>query len=366
MTIEPMVLTSPPELYGEDRDAASTSVTLSPAAPQSDDIVALVGEIEEEFPRTLRRRMASRGDCGDVPVTCIDRGSGCGVNSQSLIDAFVRVVRRLTPLSAMAFCNEKFPGCFSPLAATIQSKGRGEPFAYRAMLCGSFLDQLVPDATVDLVTSNAALHWLDLNRLPPRGETPRMTRGGIDRELARIASTQWQRLLDSVATELRPGGKLVASFLARSDGHERHLPLALLDRAIKEVVGDAFERSDTLLACPIPIYPRSRAEIVAPFQRPSKSPPLVLDRCRVEAIECPYYRQFLRSGDAAGYANSFTEFIRAFSSTRLTEWLANWFSADDCHRVANAIYDSIRDRIGREPASYRMRKHRAIIVATKT
>jgi hypothetical protein len=40
---------------------------------------------------------------------------------------------------------------------------------------------LVPDATVDLVTSNAALHWLDLNRLPPRGETPRMTRGGIDR-----------------------------------------------------------------------------------------------------------------------------------------------------------------------------------------
>ncbi len=366
MTTRPSLLTAPLGFDpAESEDSVPPPSRISPLAPQTEDIAALVKRIESEIPTSLRRP-ASRVPRGDAAAVCIDRGSGCGDNSHALTDAFARVARRTTRLPVMTYCNEKFPAAFASLAARSIATPRPDrdQVPYRGMICGSFLDRLLPDSSVDLVTSNAALHWLDLDHVDTIASIP--PSASIESTLRQIAAAQWRRLLDSVASELRPGGKMIVSFLARDESRPTHAPLVLLDAAIRQVAGDGFQRHPIALAVPIPIYPRSEAEIMAPFRdRLSVPLPLHLDHCRIESIACPYDAQFLSRGDVSGFAAAYTAFIRAFSSPRLVEWLGKWFPAAVAREIATEIYDQIRAQVLRDPERYKMRKSRAIVVATK-
>lgn len=352
---------------------ASVAITsLTPTAPQSRDISNLANLIESEVPRMTGLFQSNHSLGRSAPAVCIDRGSGSGDNSQVLADAFARAVRRVSRLPIITFCNEKTPACFSQLASqTVQSQesNYGDHFVYRGMICASFLQQLLPDSSADLVTSNAALHWLDLSDSDLKDHEVGFNGKKSSREevLKQIAAMQWRKLLEAVARELRPGGELIVSFVARPNHSLRkHVPLELLDIAIRQVMGEDFGQLGLQLAYPIPIYRRAAEEIIAPFRnRLPRRLPLTLNRCHVDASACPYFAHFQQTGDSDRYAEQLTGFIRSFSSNCLHAWLHRLGHQDSAPEMLCRIYDVIQGTVRRDPMRWQMNMHRAVVVATR-
>lgn len=318
--------------------------------PQAADAQYLARIIEREVTASLLHSVVQQTVVSGRPLVAIDRGCGTGRNSSVLLGAFARAVRTQCQAPIMTIFNERFPGQLSGLAET-QVAAPTVAAEYRAMVCGSFLDQLLPNNSVLLVTSNAALHWLDLSR----------DGGGQGAEAwATLAAQQWQRFLRNATAELLPGGRLVVSLVAASPlGHE-HVPLRLLRRAIWETVGELIEADEIERA--VPIYLRSHAELVWPFEC---SDELLLRRCRIEEQQCPYYGAFLQHGDVGRYANELTGFIRGFSESTLSRWLAERFGKETAALYGREIYGVVRAWIASDPDRCQTRKHRAVLVAEK-
>lgn len=318
--------------------------------PQAVDAQYLARVIEHEATASLLHPVVQQTMASGRPLVAIDRGCGTGRNSSVLLGAFARAVRTQCQAPIITIFNERFPSQLSGLAET-QVAVPVVAAEYRAMVCGSFLDQLLPSNSVLLVTSNAALHWLDLSR----------DGGGQGGEAwAMLAAQQWQRFLRNATAELQPGGRLVVSLVAASPlGHE-HVPLRLLRRAIWEIVGELIEADEIERA--VPIYLRSQRELVSPFESTEE---LLLHYCRIEEQRCPYYAAFLQHGDVARYAHELTGFIRGFSLSALTRWVADRFGEEAVNRYVHEIFGVVQAWIASDPDGCQMRKHRAVLVAEK-
>lgn len=324
--------------------------------PQRHDSFTLASNIDREVDKlALTGRFFARS------ATCIDRGCGCNTNSDVLVKAFVRAVRKHADVPIFAICNDLYAEMFTPLAERLTTSDLASRLVTVQMSCDSFIRQLAPPQSVDMVFSNAVVHWLDAVEIR-KGAT-------LDNSpLSLLAARQWSQFLKSVENELRGGGKLVISFIAARDPwhQSHHAPLVLLDIAIREVL--RLRPSDFAdMGHPIPIYLRTEEEIRLPFLAANSR--LHLDMCRLDSVDCPFVPLLLR-GETNLYASAYTNFIRAFSELALRRWLTNsrivrTEPKEELDAKVAEIYTEIQNRIRQSPKEWLMQKCRATLIATR-
>jgi hypothetical protein len=324
--------------------------------PQRQDSLLLSANIDSEV-----SKLARTGRFFTHSATCIDRGCGCNTNSVALTNAFAQSVLKHADVPIFAICNDFYAEIFTPLAQRLTMSEFAPRHVTYQMSCDSFIRQLAPPQSVDMVFSNAVVHWLDAGEM-------RRTIKTEDRSMSSIAALQWSQFLKSVENELKSGGKLVISFIAAKDEWHQthHSPLILLELAIGEIFHssptDASERSN-----PVPIYLRTEEEIRAPFLTAASR--LHLDMCQIESVDCPF-APLLLSRKTEQYATAYTNFIRAFSELALRRWLE---TSGVVRRVPKGeldakvadVYNDIRNRILLSPQKWIMQKCRATLVATR-
>lgn len=179
--------------------------------------------------------------------------------------------------------------------------------------------------SVDLGVTNSAVHWLST------GPTPLSN-------LERQAAQDWAGFWTHRLKELKIGGFMMASFMCHPDSPEDASPACpdpaerltnygWIPRIAVEVTRRAFQKGwlvrragskrqgleVTMEDLLLPLYPRSPAEVLAPFQPPSP----LSNRLRIVHLEKkrpphPVYASFLQHGDSERYAEEHATQMRAF------------------------------------------------------
>lgn len=343
-------------ILGFDSNGMLQHAQLAKVLPQRHDSLLLASLIDRQV-----HDLAESGHFSYGAATCIDRGCGCSSNSDLLVSGFVGAVRKHSSVPIFAICNDLYPEMFTPLAQRLAASPLTAQNVTFQMSCDSFLRQLAPPQSVDMVLSNAVVHWLDAAHM-------KQAREDGDHSIGSIANQQFSQLLRSVEGELRIGGKIVLSFIAARDAwhREHHAPLVLLELAVQEEF-DVSPSDYVKVGYPVPIYLRTEEEIRASFTNSACR--LRLDLCRLDSVACPFTR-LLHNGETERYASAYTNFIRAFSEVPLRRWLEAsgvvWTGQTQSIEIKlAAIYDNIHSRILRAPDDWVMRKCRATLIATR-
>lgn len=350
----------------------------STSAPQRKDLVRLEMLIEGAVEQMSREGLFPINR--KWPAVCVDRGCGAGEHATILTSAFIQTIQQYSPGPVQVIHNDRAEidlkslvrhiNRFRPRTnqCTPQKEQPRTHAAYPLISAGSFLDSLMPDNSVHMVVSNAALHWLDL------GYVSAESYRNDETSLSEIAQSQWEMFLKTVSRELVTGGRLIISQIgaASASMREQHIPVRLVRLAatrIRRQLG--FPESPN---CPdwqvLPVYLRTRDEVLSPLLNEDSLLSLSTEICEVENIDCPYFTAWCQHGCNRSFAASFTNFIRAFSEWSVRTWLINLVSHTEYHhqvsRLLNEFYQTIEQEVRQSPQDWQMRRSRIVLVARRT
>jgi len=259
------------------------------------------------------------------PIIIADFGCSQGRNSMRPMD------RALTVIEGRAGAGREFmvvhidqPGndfasLFTLLDEDAASYRQGRPLVFGLAIGRSFYQPLLPAGSLTLGWSSIALHWL--SRLPvaladhiwiPRGSAAERA------AIAAVAAADWRAFLGHRMRELAPGGQLVLVLGAIDESGVSGLE-ALQDvanAALRGLVAEGRLAADRYAAMTIPSYPRTRAELEAPF-RDGSLPGLRLDALEISAPPSPMAVRWAADRDDAAFADTMTGFFLAAFSPSL-------------------------------------------------
>jgi hypothetical protein len=267
-------------------------------------------------------------------LTIADYGAGTGATSVHAVrTAIVAARERDREVPILAVHNDVLTNDFSQLFHNVAGEGGyldvpGGP-VFPAAAAGSFFQQVVPSGTVHFGMCSNAAHWL---REQPRVWTPdgmyfTDARGAARDELEEQAARDWLAFLESRAAELAPGGRLLVQGIGSTrspDGGE--LVSASRMRVMWQVAvglcGRGVLDRTTLDEYVFPVYCRSVEEALAPVHAGGVlADAFDVVSQGVDEVANPYWEAFERDGDAAAYAKTYTEFVRAFAESTMTAHL---------------------------------------------
>jgi hypothetical protein len=266
-------------------------------------------------------------------VAIADYGAGTGATSVQAMRTAVQAVRaRAAGTPVLAVHNDVVTNDFSQLFRNVGADdgylGLGGGPVYATAAAGSFFDQVLPAASVDAGMCSNAAHWL---REQPHVSVPHGmyfsdATGDARRALADAAAADWRAFLTARAAELRPHGRLLVQGIGRNDQVISAARLLAVMWQVAVAMADAGELDRGALDDYVfPFYCRSAAEVAATV------PGLPVAALAQDAVANPYWEQYERDGDAAAYARTYVEFVRAFAASSLTAALFGG-SAQLCDR----------------------------------
>jgi hypothetical protein len=260
-----------------------------------------------------------------------DYGAGTGATSVHAVRTAIEAVRaRDADVPVLAIHNDLPTSDFSHLFRTAGGPdgylGLGGGPVFVTAAAGSFFDQVVPDASVDAGLCSNAAHWL---REQPHVRVPEGmyfsdATGNARATLAEQAAGDWRAFLTARTAELRPGGRLLVQGIGSTEaGVSAAKLLTVMWQVAVRLADDGKLDRAALDDYVFPVYCRSAEEVaVVP-------PGLALASVTSDEVANPYWEQYERTGDAAAYAKTYTEFVRAFAAPSLTSGLFGG-SADLC------------------------------------
>ncbi|MBS2040678.1 hypothetical protein JST97_37170 [bacterium] len=260
------------------------------------------------------------------PVGLADLGSSEGKNSLVLMGHLVEMLRRRRAEQSFLIIHNDLPannfnGLFQKLYA--QGKPYG-PDSWVMASAASFYEPISPPQTLHIVCCYSAVHWLShVPKIPnPSGVLFARMDAKSRAILAAQAARDWEAFLRARAQEMVPGGQLIIVTGGREGEDVAGIKMyRLLDQILKELSHPPFV---------MPIYYRSREEIVAP-----------LDACgfkcehfRIQSLSTPFAEQLAINGDRIAYARATTSFVRAWMEPLLPD---------------PRIYEMMEERMAEDP-----------------
>jgi S-adenosylmethionine-dependent carboxyl methyltransferase len=300
-------------------------------------------------------------------LTVVDYGAGTGATSvQAMLTAVAEVRQRDRDHPVVAVHNDVVTNDFSQLFRNIAAPGGylalpGGPI-YPSAVAGSFFNQVVPSGTVHLAMCSNAAHWL-------REQPDVRVEGGMyfdaheaaGARLAEQAAGDWLAFLGSRAAELAAGGRLVVQGIATSrsdDGTDRVSASRLLRtmwQVADELADEGLLARDVLERYVFPVYCRSLEESLAPVRSggPLAGAFEVVSHA-VDEVPSPYWEAFRRDGDAAAYAESYVQFVRAFAESTMMKHLFRPGAAGvDPPALCETFFDRLRAATAADPEAGR-------------
>jgi len=298
-------------------------------------------------------------DAGGRPIVLADYGSSEGENSLGPMQAAIAVLRTRVGHERPIFVyhtdlpGNDFGSLFGVLHSHPDSYLRNEQNVFPSVIGRSFYQHLLPPNYVDLAWSSYAAIWL--SRIPcpiPNHFFALCSSSAVRAEFARQAATDWETFLSFRATELRPSGRLVIALPALAENKQPgfvtlmdQANVVLSDLVARKIVGTQ-ERDQMGLA----IYPRSEAELLAPFSRDGKFNGLTVEQCVTLPVPDKVWEEYMRNKDAEALARKRAGFFRAVFAPSLAEALQPNRSPQERADFLAALEDGLRARMVSHPA----------------
>jgi hypothetical protein len=233
----------------------------------------------------------------------------------------------------------------------------------------SFYERIFPASSTTLGWSAIAVHWLSEVPTPIVDHVYCAFATGPTREaFARQSAADWQAFLEARTAELRIGGQLVVVGGAATDDGTSGAE-ALMD-ALNDALHDAVDNGtitdDEYRQMTVPTWNRTAAEFAAPFQPGDIAavPGLSLLEQSLAEVPDQYLAAYRASGDADGFADAVTTFLRAFTEPSIVETLDR--PPADRAAIADSIYGDVQHRVRAEPESFETVWRVALLRIAKT
>jgi hypothetical protein len=234
---------------------------------------------------------------------------------------------------------------------------------YSGAVAGSMYEQLLPPASIYVATTFNTIAYLSrrpLERLPgfilPNGTGITRNIGTVSKReravFARQAANDVSAFLTARAAELVPGGKLLIEVFGgngtRGFGHGIY---DALNDAIVEVCNSGRINRDAYERYHQPIYFRTLEELLAPVAEPNSSLYSMyrLERSQTYEVKTPFIEDYRAKGDAAMFAQAFTNFVRAFTEPVLR---IAFSSCTDIDVLVSDIFSGVERLIRKHPEAY--------------
>jgi hypothetical protein len=315
----------------------------------------------------------------DQPVTIFDLGSSEGRNAVRGMATVVEGLRRRTDQPVKTIYSDLASNNFNQLFANLEEARHAGLFpagVYPSAVGGSFYGPLLPPGSVHLATCFNSIQWLDqLPEVPIPNfvayRRPHPARPGLAASPEATSAFKRQsehdlvRFLEYRARELVPGGKLLLASPGDTDQACIGDGLAdVLNDACLDLVAAGRLKREDYERLTFPAYFRTVAELLAPLKRVDSPVRGAFSIDRAEAIEVPvpFFLEFRRSGNLAGYAQAYTGFIRAVSEPVLKAALRQTE-----HEAATVeyLYQRIQARLQAEPERYLFRYILVAVLLTR-
>jgi hypothetical protein len=224
-------------------------------------------------------------------------------------------------------------------------------------------DQLLPPASICVATTFNAIGYFSqrpLERLPgfilPNGPSPTHKIGTVSKEeravVAQQAADDVSAFLRARAAELVPGGKLLLEVVgANASQCAGHGIYDALNDALIEVCNSERITIDEYERYYQPIYFRTLEELVAPVANSTSPLSSIyrLKRAQTYETRVPFIEDYRATGDAATYAQAFTNFFRAFTEPVLR---IAFLSCADIEALVSDVFSRAERLIRENPKDY--------------
>jgi hypothetical protein len=296
----------------------------------------------------------------DAPIVIADYGSSEGENSLAPIGLAIRIFRRrVTPHRPIVVYHVDLPiNDFNSLFRVLSCNPRGywqnEPNVFSAAVGRSFYETVLPPDSVDFGWSSFAALWL--SRIPaliPEHFLPLRASGAIRETFQRQAAADWEEFLRLRSVELRPSGRMMLVLPGQdADGLVGLEPLFdIANDVLAEMVRrgnlTSAEREQMVIAS----YPRSQAELMAPFHPDAQFHSLTVEAYHETSLPDAAWLEFEKHQDLKSLALERTRFFRsAFAPTLGLALLPG----RDRQAFAAALGDSLTRRLADWPEPLHM------------
>lgn len=234
-------------------------------------------------------RAAAEVPLGKQPLRLADLGCGNAENSVEPVRTALEQWRRRSQAAIEVVHSDLPTTDFA--AVRSHAEGYAAPSVRTAVRAGSFYEPLFEPASVQLVWSSTATHWL--SRVPGPPPSPRSTLSQqVWREQARL---DWERWLACRAQELVPGGQIVMV----GSGANRFG--SVLAEELLTLVAEC------LPGLCVASYPRRMTEWTAPLGETWR----LLEASEPEMAD-PYWDELQATGDRELYADRVRAFVRTW------------------------------------------------------
>jgi hypothetical protein len=275
------------------------------------------------------RRLAL--DAGDEAVVVADYGCAQGRNSFSPLRAAIEILRgRAGPQRPIMVFHEDLPindfnSLFAVLASDPESYTRGDVGVFPCAIGRTFYEAVLPASQVHLGWSSYAAMWVRAipTHIPQHIFVP-CAKGDVRAVFDRQAAEDWRRFLSLRARELRPGGALVVAVPGCDENGQSGFE-PIMDDAVsvlEEMVSAGVVTADERQRMVIGAWPRSCAELLAPFANDGVFEGLEATACEISALEDEVWSRWGADGDLAAVASRQAQFYRTVFAPSLALSLA--------------------------------------------
>lgn len=291
-------------------------------------------------------------DFGSRPPTIADYGSSQGHNSMAPMSIAIEAIRRrvsaTTPISIIHtdLPENDFSSLFRTLIAADDSYMRLGGEIFFSAIGRTYFEQILPPESVDLGWNSWTLQWMSCNPaedpdfLYGAYSPSEAVRVAVDRQLAE----DWRSFLRLRALELKPGGVMLSSFVAKTTGATSWEWVAeRLWRCILDMRQEGLLTDEEKLRINFPVAPRDLAAIEAPFGTDRTFSGLRLERADILTIPDPFYRE---GGDPAAFAEEWKNMAQAVFAPTIKSALD---PARDTSCVTAELFARLARRIAAEP-----------------
>ena len=268
-------------------------------------------------------------ELGDGPVRILDLAASQGRNSMGPMGLAIDAVRRRGSRSRAVeivhtdLPSNDFTALFNTILSDPSSYLVGRTGIFPSAIGRSYFDPLMRPESVHLAWNTWSMQWM--SHLPGKASDHVLAGMSQNSDLlqavARIQMEDWETFLTLRARELRPGGKLLTAFTARTaqeTGWE--WLLGELWASVLDLVADRILDADEAERMTIPIGFRLLDDLRRPFHEgPFEG--LIAERIELERVVDAHWVEFERTGDLVAFATRHAEATRAWAGPTLAEAL---------------------------------------------
>jgi hypothetical protein len=306
---------------------------------------------------------------GEEPLVIVDYASSQGRNSMSSVRTAIETIRsrcgveKLVEVIHTDLPSNDFSSLFTALEQEPDSYLRGTNGVFPAAIGRSYFEPLLPPGRVHLGWNTFSMQWM--SRSPE--DAPDHILAGMSASAPVLAAVKeqqaadWRRFLSLRAAELRPGGRLLVGYTARTAAETGwEWLMGELWACVLDMGRDGLFTAEERTRITIPIGLRTLDEIKAPFAQTGEFSGLKIEHCELVRVSDPYWDEFQQTGDAGQLASRQANATRAWSAPTILELIDE---ARDREALNNDLFNRLAERIRSAPSKHE--PHMAVVLLRK-